>query len=396
MDSNGSPDETRALSKDEDNSSSGSSTAARTPTPSITKVTRDSTPPPPLAVPVAGPITAPGPIVTPKPAPIPAPPAEAAAVASAAHSAAESSIAAAAASIASAVTASGTHPSLVLPGTQSTSQAEAGHFDHLDDDEFAQADDDGHTSESVSHGTESGARDDGTTPEPVIASRSSADSLQTTDVSETTETDPAGAEQNADPESSSSEAGKTTSDSTPSPAADEDASVVGTVSEDETQEPAAQEPRDPDTIAFAEELGIKDLMYPLTVGRGRMFSAAGPKAPVVEFTDDFVVMHPPHKPFMDQGPSEDIVIKIDRRGVLLNELGTPKHIAGAKFRGNSLWYSGEQKPNTLKHFAIWFDQHGMVHKLYVNNEPLTTDIIYRLRNKTHDGELSIFPDIKTD
>ncbi len=152
----------------------------------------------------------------------------------------------------------------------------------------------------------------------------------------------------------------------------------------------------PRVKSLAQSLGLRNLMYPITTGYGRMFSAAGPKAPVVEFTEEFVVMHPPHLPFTEEGPSEDIVIRTDKRGVLLDELGIPKPISGAKFRGNSLWFAGEQKQGTLKHYAIWFDQHGTQHKLYVNNEPLTTDIIFRLRNKTHDGELNIFPDIKTD
>ena len=149
-------------------------------------------------------------------------------------------------------------------------------------------------------------------------------------------------------------------------------------------------------IGLAEELGIEDLTMPVLVGKGRMFSAGQPESPIAEFTTDYVVMHPPQLPLAEEGPSEDIIIRVDKRGVLLDELGKPKGIAGAKFRGNILWFAGEQKPGTLKHYGMYFDQHGMAHRLYVNNEPLTTDIIFRLRNKTHDGELAIFPDLKSD
>ncbi len=182
---------------------------------------------------------------------------------------------------------------------------------------------------------------------------------------------------------------------------DDDGTVVGTQSQPDEQaadssEATGVQESEPHEKALADELGIEDLTNPILGGRGRLFSAAGPQAPIVEFTQNHVVMHPPQLPFVEEGPVEDFTLRVDRRGVLLNELGEPKHIAAAKFRGVGLWYAGEQKPGTLKHYAIWFDQHGMPHKLYVNNEPLTTDVIYRLRNKTHDGELSIYPDIKSD
>jgi len=171
-------------------------------------------------------------------------------------------------------------------------------------------------------------------------------------------------------------------------------------SESEAEPDAEPEPepdlRDPDTIPLAEELGIENLFNPIFGSRGRIFSAAGPRTPVVEFTDDFVIMHPPQMPFSETGPSEDIIIRTDQRGVLLNELGVAKSVIGAKFNGNVLWYSGEQMEGTLSHYAIWFDQKGEEHKLYLNGQALTINQIYALRNKTHDGELSIFGDIQSD
>ncbi len=89
-------------------------------------------------------------------------------------------------------------------------------------------------------------------------------------------------------------------------------------------------------------------------------------------------------------------MNVDEFGVLLDDLGNRKHIAGAKYRGLPLWFSGEQMPGTLKHYAVWFDELGVAHKLYVEGEPMTTDKAFRCRNKTHDGELHGFEDIESD
>lgn len=152
----------------------------------------------------------------------------------------------------------------------------------------------------------------------------------------------------------------------------------------------------PDQLPLVDELGIEDVNDPLAGGRGRLFSAAGRFSPLIEFTDEHVIMHPPQLPFSEDGPSEDIVTKVDSRGVLLDEIGNAKHIAGARFNGQVLWYLGEQLPGTTKYLVAWFDQQGRPHKLYVNDEPLTVDVVFRLRNKTHDGELSFFADVTTD
>jgi hypothetical protein len=148
--------------------------------------------------------------------------------------------------------------------------------------------------------------------------------------------------------------------------------------------------------SLVDELGIKDLSEPVVGGRGRLFSAAGRNSPVVEFTNQFVVMHPPQKPYEDTGPSEVITRHSNAQGILLDELGIAKKIPGAKFQGHQLYWLGEQKPGTLRHFTGWIDDKGTIHKLYVHGDLITTDIAFRLRNKTHDGELSIFPDLKSN
>ncbi len=148
--------------------------------------------------------------------------------------------------------------------------------------------------------------------------------------------------------------------------------------------------------SLVDELGVQDLRELIFGKRGRLFSAAGRNSPVAEFTSDYVVLHPPQKPFEELGSTEDIVIHVDERGILLNEIGQPRKIAGAKFGGAELWWLGEQAPDKIKHYVGWFDDSGKAHKLYVNGEAITTEIAYRMRNRTHDGELSIFPDVTTD
>ncbi len=148
--------------------------------------------------------------------------------------------------------------------------------------------------------------------------------------------------------------------------------------------------------SLVDELGIKDLSEPVVGGRGRLFSAAGRSSPVIEFTSQFVVMHPPQKPYHETGPSEVITRHNDSLGILLDELGIQKKIPGAKFQGHQLYWLGEQKPGTLRHFTGWLDENNAIHKLYVHGDLITTDVAFRLRNKTHDGELAIFPDLKSD
>lgn len=152
----------------------------------------------------------------------------------------------------------------------------------------------------------------------------------------------------------------------------------------------------PEDIPLIDELGIVDIEEPLAGGRGRLFSAAGRYSPLVEFTKEYVIMHPPQLPFSEGGPAEDIRTHVDERGVLLDELGEPKCISGAKFKGMQLWCLGEQLQGTTKYLVAWFDGQNKAHKLYVNEEPLTLDVVFRLRNKTHDGELSFFADVTTD
>lgn len=149
-------------------------------------------------------------------------------------------------------------------------------------------------------------------------------------------------------------------------------------------------------LSLADELGIEDLMDNLFAEHGKIFSAAGRESPIAEFEDDGVTLRPANKPYMDAPPGEVIVYTHDSHGILLNEFGEQRRIVGAKFRGNPIFVLAEQKPGTVKHFAAWFDADMRPHKFYVNGDALTSDVLFRIRNRTHDGEISIFPEIQSD
>lgn len=146
---------------------------------------------------------------------------------------------------------------------------------------------------------------------------------------------------------------------------------------------------------LADELAVDGINQGKYFAHGRLLSAATRQMPVVEFREEALVLHPPEKPFDDQAPDTEGV-KVDERGVLLDDAGLPKKIAGARYNNQSIWWSGERKAGTLKHFAVWFDDAGAAHKLIIQGQPITTEVIYRLRNRTHDGELSMFPDLSSD
>lgn len=150
-----------------------------------------------------------------------------------------------------------------------------------------------------------------------------------------------------------------------------------------------------DAVSLVDELGVTDLRDPVTGGRGRIFISAGRQSPVAEFTDEFVVLHPPQKPFQDadSGPAEEIVLQMDRSGVLVDEFGQRRKISGARFFGREIFFFWEQRPGTLKHYAVFFDDLGKHHYLTINGERVTTDVVYKLRNMTHDGELTKFAEL---
>lgn len=151
-------------------------------------------------------------------------------------------------------------------------------------------------------------------------------------------------------------------------------------------------------LSLADELGVQELGDIVFVDQGRLFSAAGRTAPIVELTDDDdLLIRPPEKPLSDDGPIESIEIREDDRGILLNELGERRKILGVKFRGNALYYLGAKAPEgTQRHYVGFFDSSGNVCRLYLQGRIVTTDIVYKLRVRTHDGELGVFPELTDD
>jgi hypothetical protein len=149
-------------------------------------------------------------------------------------------------------------------------------------------------------------------------------------------------------------------------------------------------------MSLADELGVEDLMDVLFADRGKLFSAAGREAPIAEFEEDGVTLRPPQLPYKDEPPGEVIVYKHDAHGILLNEFGEQRKIVGAKYKGHAIYVIAEQKPGTVKHYAAWFDPEMQPHKFYVNGDALTSDMLFRIRNRTHDGEISVFPEITSD
>ncbi len=169
----------------------------------------------------------------------------------------------------------------------------------------------------------------------------------------------------------------------------------------DVQEPGAWGDHDDDVVgplSLADELGVQELGDIVFVDQGRLFSAAGRTAPIVELTDDDdLLIRPPEKPLSDDLPMESIEIREDDRGILLNELGERRKILGVKFRGCALYYLGDKAPEgTQRHYVGFFDGSGNLCRLYLQGRCVTTDIVYKLRVRTHDGELGVFPELSDD
>src|SRR5271165_2936846 len=90
----------------------------------------------------------------------------------------------------------------------------------------------------------------------------------------------------------------------------------------------------PGDVALADELGIEDLSDPISGGRGRLFSTAGRESPVAEFTEEYLILHPPQVPFSETDFADELVPTVSPRGVLLDSFGRETKLPGAKYNGN--------------------------------------------------------------
>ena len=150
-------------------------------------------------------------------------------------------------------------------------------------------------------------------------------------------------------------------------------------------------------VGLAEELGIEDIYQPLVGGHGQLFCAAVPEVPLVVIKDDALVIHPPQLPLMAEDHVEEMKVQVSNRGILLDEFGKEKRVASAKYRGRPIFHWGECVPGTYRSYAIVEASDGAMHFIYdtTTGEKLPVDEVYRLRNRTHDGEIGKFPQLNS-
>lgn len=166
---------------------------------------------------------------------------------------------------------------------------------------------------------------------------------------------------------------------------------------DQTGHQSDQQSLSNEPESLVDELGIYDIYEPMADLNGKIFCTAGRDAPVAEFSDEYLIMHPPQLPLYETGPEEEIVLLVDDRGIVLNELGEAKKIPTAKYRGYPIYYFGEQKEGTSKHYAAVMTENENLFFIFDDSgERLTTDVIYKLRNKSVNGEISKFPGLHCD
>jgi hypothetical protein len=159
--------------------------------------------------------------------------------------------------------------------------------------------------------------------------------------------------------------------------------------------------QDQDQTSLRDELGINDLSEPIVGARGKLFAAAGREAPVAEFTEQSVVLHPPQLPFQTDKLAQLITESASDRGVLLDASGNELKVAGAKYRGAAIFYLKERDQLTGKHLVGWFaDSRGEARikpsYLYHQGKPMTDSVAIEFRNKTLDGEIAAIIDQNTE
>ena len=67
-------------------------------------------------------------------------------------------------------------------------------------------------------------------------------------------------------------------------------------------------------MPLADELGIEDIYDPMVGKDGKVFCTAGRDAPIAEFTDEMLILHPPQMPLDASNAGENFSLQIDSRG----------------------------------------------------------------------------------
>lgn len=159
---------------------------------------------------------------------------------------------------------------------------------------------------------------------------------------------------------------------------------------------SAEEPSGPQSLS--DELKIQGLRTPITISRGRIFAAAGRSIPIAELYQQELILHSPDRPFDDSNEKlvDAVAHQFNEQGIVLDALGNPKKMSGARFKGNPIYCLGEKHPQSGKFLAAWFDENGTVHRLKFKEDLLAFELAYKVRNKTIDGEISQFPAISSE
>ncbi len=145
---------------------------------------------------------------------------------------------------------------------------------------------------------------------------------------------------------------------------------------------------------LADELGIEDIYDPMFGMDGKVFCTAGRDAPIAEFTDEVLILHPPQMPLDDSSSGEEFSLRTDERGILLDEFGARKENPGGNVQGLSHLLCRRTKNRYAQALCLALAPDGGLHAIfYDHGQRLTTQDIYELRNKSAEGDLSEFKDI---
>lgn len=60
---------------------------------------------------------------------------------------------------------------------------------------------------------------------------------------------------------------------------------------------SSSKPEPSDHTSLVDELGIHDIYEPMAGLDGKIFCTAGRDAPVAEFNEEYLILHPPQLPF---------------------------------------------------------------------------------------------------
>lgn len=167
--------------------------------------------------------------------------------------------------------------------------------------------------------------------------------------------------------------------------------------DDENQSSSSAAKKDDDgPQSLNEELDCSDLGRVMFFKDNKIFSAVGPSLPIVQLDrDGAFVSHAPDQPYRNEVDVE-LTVEADEHGRLLDPLGEVRKLSGMKYQGHQLYYIVERHPENQQHLAAWFDDNWNPHRLYLNDTILSAQMIIRVRDRMIDGEISAFPEIRSE